>query len=312
MSDGRRLTRSRNALIGGVCAGVAGYFNIDPLVVRIFAVVLTVLSAGMLGVAYLGMWVVLPKETPADAPLEVEPEEVHSATFGCVDCARARGAADPASAAQAAAERYAAPYYGTGHVSPEPPVAAMRAGASAPVPPPTEVEPKGDAPCAHTPLSRGTVAAIVVGSLLLAAGIVYVLNALIGGLSWWQCWPLVLVILGIVRMVVPGCAGRRMRAFVEGLVCFFAGETLLVMSLGIASWSTLGAMASNLWPLLLASAILLSVGLSAKLPLLTLAGGLCFAGFCVAGLLLFSVPGPVTEVSLTMPYGRQYYLPLRS
>ncbi|MFR1639686.1 MAG: PspC domain-containing protein [Eggerthellaceae bacterium] len=42
----KRLLRSRKALIGGVCAGVADYFNVDPVIVRIIMVVFTLASAG--------------------------------------------------------------------------------------------------------------------------------------------------------------------------------------------------------------------------------------------------------------------------
>lgn len=37
----KKFFRSRNKIIGGVCAGVAEYFNIDPLLVRIVWAVFT-------------------------------------------------------------------------------------------------------------------------------------------------------------------------------------------------------------------------------------------------------------------------------
>ena len=36
----RRLYRSNNKMLAGVCAGVAEYLNIDPTVVRVLAVLL--------------------------------------------------------------------------------------------------------------------------------------------------------------------------------------------------------------------------------------------------------------------------------
>lgn len=36
----RRLYRSNNRMLGGVCAGVAEYLNIDPTVARVVAIVL--------------------------------------------------------------------------------------------------------------------------------------------------------------------------------------------------------------------------------------------------------------------------------
>lgn len=57
---GRRLERSADRVIGGVCSGLAGYFSVDPLLVRLVFVLLTV--AGGAGVVlYLVLWLVLPE-----------------------------------------------------------------------------------------------------------------------------------------------------------------------------------------------------------------------------------------------------------
>lgn len=62
----RRLFRHPDdRLLGGVCGGIAQYFNIDPLIVRIIFVVLFFTGAGFL--AYLIMWIVVPL---ARSPLE--------------------------------------------------------------------------------------------------------------------------------------------------------------------------------------------------------------------------------------------------
>ena len=48
-------------MIAGVCGGLAEYFNIDPVIVRIIAVV--ALIAGMGGLlAYIIMWIVVPEQ----------------------------------------------------------------------------------------------------------------------------------------------------------------------------------------------------------------------------------------------------------
>ncbi len=57
----KRLYRSRkDRKIAGVCAGLAEYFNIDPTVVRIIAVVL--LIPGWLPgfLPYVLLWIVIP------------------------------------------------------------------------------------------------------------------------------------------------------------------------------------------------------------------------------------------------------------
>lgn len=60
----KRLYRSEtDKKIGGVCGGLAVYFNIDPTVVRIIFVLL-LLPGGLPGLLpYLIMWFVLPTES---------------------------------------------------------------------------------------------------------------------------------------------------------------------------------------------------------------------------------------------------------
>ncbi|MFY9552416.1 MAG: PspC domain-containing protein [Thermoanaerobaculia bacterium] len=65
-SPRRRLTRSRNKMIAGVCAGLAEYFELDPTLVRIAYVVVSILSAAFPGIlAYIILMFVMP---PPDAP----------------------------------------------------------------------------------------------------------------------------------------------------------------------------------------------------------------------------------------------------
>jgi phage shock protein C len=61
----RRLQRSRTEkMIGGVCGGLAAYFNVDPTLVRVLWVAIT-LIAGVGILLYLILWVVMPLEPPA-------------------------------------------------------------------------------------------------------------------------------------------------------------------------------------------------------------------------------------------------------
>ena len=59
--ENKRLSRStNNRMLGGVCAGVAEYFNLDPTIVRIIYVVL--FFAGTVGLLlYLIMWLLIPE-----------------------------------------------------------------------------------------------------------------------------------------------------------------------------------------------------------------------------------------------------------
>lgn len=63
----RRLYRNPNdKVIGGVCSGVANYFDIDPVIVRlVFAVLFLTAGIGLL--AYIIAWMIIPvAKTPAD------------------------------------------------------------------------------------------------------------------------------------------------------------------------------------------------------------------------------------------------------
>ena len=50
-------------MIGGVCGGIAAYFNVDPTLIRIIAVVLALVGGGGV-IAYLLAWLIMPKPTP--------------------------------------------------------------------------------------------------------------------------------------------------------------------------------------------------------------------------------------------------------
>ncbi len=51
-----------NAVIGGVCAGIARRLGVDPLVPRLGLVVVTIGTSGLGAIAYLLMWAVVPAE----------------------------------------------------------------------------------------------------------------------------------------------------------------------------------------------------------------------------------------------------------
>jgi phage shock protein PspC (stress-responsive transcriptional regulator) len=57
----KRLTRSKDKKIGGVCAGLANYFDIDPTIMRVLFVVIFFAGGASL-LAYLIMWIIVPEE----------------------------------------------------------------------------------------------------------------------------------------------------------------------------------------------------------------------------------------------------------
>ena len=55
----KKLTRSTNKVIGGVCGGLAEYFNIDPTLVRLGFVALSFLAGGGL-LVYILAAIIIP------------------------------------------------------------------------------------------------------------------------------------------------------------------------------------------------------------------------------------------------------------
>jgi phage shock protein PspC (stress-responsive transcriptional regulator) len=68
------LQRSQqNRILGGVCAAIADHLGIDPVLVRIIAVLLGIISGGAAVIAYLVAWVLIPSAGDAPAPRPARP-----------------------------------------------------------------------------------------------------------------------------------------------------------------------------------------------------------------------------------------------
>ena len=60
-NEKKRLRRSRDKKIAGVCGGIAEYFNLDPTLIRIAFVIATIASGGNFIPAYFVAWFVMPE-----------------------------------------------------------------------------------------------------------------------------------------------------------------------------------------------------------------------------------------------------------
>lgn len=56
----KRLTRSNNRMIAGVCAGIAEYFGWDITLVRIVYLLLSLSTAFSGGIIYIVLWLIMP------------------------------------------------------------------------------------------------------------------------------------------------------------------------------------------------------------------------------------------------------------
>ena len=83
METTKRLYRTRkpDKIIGGVCGGIAKYFNTDPVVIRLLFVILVLIPVCNIAlIAYIVAWIITPleklevkskPEEPKDEPIVV-------------------------------------------------------------------------------------------------------------------------------------------------------------------------------------------------------------------------------------------------
>ena len=75
-TNGKFTVATNNRQLGGVCGGIAAYFDTDPVFVRAAWVILTIIPGAIfLGVlAYLGAWLIIPEAQPgSEAPVAESP-----------------------------------------------------------------------------------------------------------------------------------------------------------------------------------------------------------------------------------------------
>ncbi len=67
----QRLLRSRERLVAGVAGGLARYFGVDPIIVRLVFAVLGLIN-GIGVVLYLVLWLLMPNEDAAEQSNNLE------------------------------------------------------------------------------------------------------------------------------------------------------------------------------------------------------------------------------------------------
>lgn len=65
-----------NRVLGGVCAGIAAYFGIDVVLVRVLFVILTVLTWGGIPLIYIILWIALPPARTTAQKLQMRGERI--------------------------------------------------------------------------------------------------------------------------------------------------------------------------------------------------------------------------------------------
>lgn len=163
-SPRRRLYRSRaERMISGVSGGIADYFDVDPVLVRLAWVVLTFLSGGLVALAYLLLWIVVPVEGSSAAPRQVVRENLEEVS------GEARALAGQVREAFAAEGQ------------------------------PTESVPPGEH---REPPARRNDRHLWAGGILIALGVIFLLDQLnlVWWFNWRTFWPVLLIAIGALLL----------------------------------------------------------------------------------------------------------------
>ena len=184
-TTGGVLRRGPNRILGGVCAGLATYFGVDVLLVRIVFVILAVAPPGVGIIVYLVLWFLM--EPPQGAPA--------SATRNIGDRFRAMGD----EIREDFRTGFGSQTSGAGTTPPPPTSGPPPAGA--PVPP-SGVPPGPPHPHGGWwgPSYRDRPRGLWAGVILIGLG-AYFLLANVGLLSrfrWDLFWPFVLIAIGLL------------------------------------------------------------------------------------------------------------------
>lgn len=201
-----RLTRSHSdRMLTGVAGGMAEYFDLDPVIIRLLWVLGAVFTGGLLLVAYFVMAIIMPSPPDDEDDYEDDEEDDDLDEEDEAESADDESDADEAADDQGeeAADDEAEPKAEGGAAAA---AAASTAAAS-------------DAPLAESPRERRREArrerrrsrrrsrhrraaarrrgqgAFVIGSILIVIGALALVDQF-SWLSFWQFWPLILIGIG--------------------------------------------------------------------------------------------------------------------
>ena len=271
MAAGKKLYRSNDSVLGGVCAGLAEYSDIDPIIVRILAALLALCTGGVAFLLYLALWFILPRKAvvateaiPCDAYIPYQ------------DPSQVQG-----SYAQQPGFDPAAPYTAN---------------------PQWQAVPRPANENVRQSLSLGTKLVVVLGVFLLAIGIAGFLGTVISGVYWWQFWPMFFILAGFMTILTPSRRMSFLSRFSLGISVAFIGALLLMVSCGVLSWATLHLTFANLWPLLCIVAGFLIIGAAMRNDYFGLAAAACVVAYCVSAMTIYAVPGGLDALTMSMPF----------
>jgi phage shock protein PspC (stress-responsive transcriptional regulator) len=312
MNKNKRLFKSEDPVFAGVCGGIAEYFDFDPTLVRILAVILVLAGFGVPIIAYIVAMLLMPKRTPGYSDyIDVKPA-----------AAQAGSAATASSAAATAATGNTSPAEKTGFTS-SPPNAPKVAQATAEFataspatanatpgsgPTPSQASAPGSAYTAchpqaydcHSdqssekpPKNHGLRSGITLGILLVGVGVLALIGAFVN-VSVWRFWPLFLIIAGFVTLCTPSKAGWSLERAGHGISTIAVGFVLQLWMFGLVGINAFFLTFFNLWPILLVVLGLSIIGGATEQSIFKLLASLLFSLALIFGIWNFgNIGGPL-------------------
>lgn len=299
-----------NKMIGGVCSGIAEYFNLDPTIVRVIAAVLLVAGWGSLGLVYIVLWAVVP-ERPKVIPMTTVPGQ-GSPGYGYSNVTPDAGGAATGSSSD---DTWSMPQSTVG-TNPNVNTPGSNAGGTDGAHHAASTAPNGDESKKANPSHQGEGfqtaghrskhGGVFFGVFLVLAGVLALFGSMWQGISWWNFWPLFIVAGGVVQMFSPDDKGPwRPWRIVDGLVTIGVGLVFLGCTTGFISWNIFWRFIT-LWPLLVVAAGLSIIGHGMKQRWVSTIGGLVVAAtFFLAALLSYTgatLPGNFDRL---IPFGQK-------
>lgn len=274
-----RSTKQR--LIGGVCGGIAEYFDVDPTLVRIAAAFGFFLGWGSLGIAYIIMWAVVP-EAPLDGSI-VGGESAGSETPTAPGETMQSEATESSSADSAESAQAQTP------------------------PPADEAKPsnggytyEGYTYEPGTGMKKGI---LMLGLILVLVGMASLAPMLGLDFEWWRLWPLFILVPGVVQLVTPErtTGNYSISRAGDALWTIVLGFALLACSFEWVSWM-MWLYFIQMWPLLVIAGGIAIIGGAVRMPLVS-----ALAGLILMSVLVFSAlvawQGPIAlPFSLVNPF----------
>ena len=242
----RKLYRGPKA-IAGVCSGIAEYFNVDVIIIRIAWILLSFFSAGIAAVLYMVLWVVIPEDPRLNKTVvDVDPVSVQSDKYqNVVDSSCASSASG--------AERFGV-NAGSGHIPPCPPRVVSQEGFSGR----HDTAFRGYRWDGHNPAenafrpidkSEKKDTSSVGLAILLGFGLVIFFTAcahastlFLPGVHFSDFFPMVFVALGVVIVAIPANRWSFAMRICGFMFCVESCLALLPFSLGLVPFEAVGSL----------------------------------------------------------------------